>query len=112
MMATVGNNHVGGDLDGSVGNAMVNDELYDETATDPTLGNGDGTYDISFPDVRNIETTDDVVGVSWDGGHKVSVDSVSGNTVSVLFESPSGTDSFTNESDGQVTGTLEVRVKA
>lgn len=94
----------------TIGNPHVGDDLVEWSITDPTLGNGDGTYDVTLTTIRNVGT-DDVLGVSWTGSQKVTVDSVSGNTVTVLFESATGADSYATESDGALTGTLEVNVK-
>lgn len=95
----------------TVGNPHVGDDIETMEVTDPTLGNGDGTYEVTFTSVRIIKGTDDVLGASWTGTQKVSVDSVSGNTVTVLFESADAADSYVAEADGQITGTLEVNVK-
>lgn len=110
-MTTAGNALTHGVPSSSEGNALLDGDVVEESVTDPTLGNGDGTYDLTFSSVRVLGSTDDVVGVEWDGDHKVSVDSVDGSTVSILFESPSGTDTFTNESDGALSGTLTVRAR-
>jgi hypothetical protein len=95
----------------TIGNPHVGDDIATMEVTDPTLGNGDGTYDVTFTSIRLINGMGDVLGASWTGTQKVSVDSVSGNTVTVLFESADAADSYVAESDGAITGTLEVNVK-
>lgn len=110
-MTTVGNPHLEGQPGESYGNALIPMRLIEESVTDPTLGNGDGTYSVDISGARTIEDTDDVVGVDWSGSQKVTVDSVSGSSVTVLFESASGTDSYTNEADGSLSGTLNIRVR-
>lgn len=94
----------------TVGNPHVGDDLVKRSITDPTLGNGDGTYAVTFTTIRNL-SSDDVLGVSWTGSQKVSVDSVGVNTVTVLFESADAADSYVAEADGALVGTLEVNVK-
>jgi len=92
----------------SVGNSFIDKELYTEERTDPTLGNGNGTYIVSVGDVRVFDSTDDIVGVEFDGDAKVSVNTVNGNTVTLLFEEPNGTGGFSNVADGSITGNLRV----
>lgn len=111
-MTTAGNPHTSGRPGTSVGNGLTRKELVQKQVTDPTLGNADGTHEVSMDSGLSLESTDDVLGVKWSGDQKVSVDSVSGNTVTVLFESADGADSYTNEADGALTGTLTVNVRA
>lgn len=111
-MSTAGNPHTKENTTGSVGNALTRTRVVTETITDPTLGNGDGTYGVTLSNVRSVDTTGDVLGVSWSGSQKVTVDSVSGSSVTVLFESASGTDTYAAEGDGSLSGTLTVTVKA
>jgi len=95
----------------TAGNALTGDTRVTEEVSDPTLANADGTLGVTVSDVRDIHSTDDVVGVSWSGSQKVTVNSVSGNTVTVLFESPSGVDAYAAEADGALAGTLTVTVE-
>lgn len=110
-MSTAGNSHTYGEPGVTRGNALIRQRTVEESITNPTLGNGDGTYSLSISSLRQVRTTDDVVGVEWTGNQKVTVDSVSGNAVVVLFESPDAADSYVNEADGQVAGTLTVRAR-
>jgi hypothetical protein len=111
-MGTYGNPLTSGRPGSSYGNGLSRKEVTETTVTDPTLGNGDGTHDVDVSSVTALNGTDDVVGVSWSGSQKATVDSVSGNTVTVLFEEPDGAGNFTNTSDGSLSGTLTVEVLA
>lgn len=111
-MATAGNPHTSGRPGKSTGNSLSNRETVQEQVTDPTLGNGDGTYEVGMSSVRTLQDTDDVMGVKWSGTEKVTVDSVSANAVTVLFEEPDGAGAFTTTADGGLTGTLTVNVIA
>jgi len=108
-MGTEGNALTGDQIGGTRGNSVDPDQVYQQSVTDPTLGNGDGTYEIVVPGPRTLEE-DSVVGVTWDGSHRATLDSVSGSTVTVLFDEPDGASGFTSVSDGQITGTLSVAV--
>jgi hypothetical protein len=95
----------------SVGNSFIEKELFTEEVTDPTLGNGNGTYIVSFGDVRVFNSTDDIVGAEFSGDAKVSVNSVNGNTVTLLFEEPDGGGNFQDVADGTISGDLEVNAQ-
>lgn len=110
-MTTAGNPHTHGRPGASFGNALVPKDYVEVEVTDPTLGNGDGTYDVTVSSIYVIEENDDIVGVEWSGSQKVTVDSFTGNTVTLLFESPDGVDSYATEGDGQLNGTLTVRAR-
>lgn len=110
-MSTVGNSHTEDDFVGSRGNHLVGDNVSEETVTDPTLGNGDGTYNVDVGDVKNIDNSEQVIGVTWDGAQRARVNSVSGNTVEIMFQEPDGGGNFSTTSDGSITGDLEVRVQ-
>jgi hypothetical protein len=94
---------------GSVGNAILPRQIEDEEVTDPTLGNGDGTYSLTVSDARQIDS-EEVLGVEWDGSQRARLDSVSDSTVVVVFEEPDGSGSFATTADGTISGTLTVRV--
>lgn len=91
-----------------VGNSFIEQEPFEQSVTDPTLGNGDGTYTLTFGNIRVLSSTDDVLGASFSGAAKVSVQSVSGNTVTLLFEEPDGAGAFQNAANATITGDLEV----
>jgi len=96
--------------DTTAGNAIAERRVHEHEVVDPTLGNGDGTYNVVVSGVRNPRSVDNVLGVQWTGSQKVTVNGVAGDKVEVLFESATSTDSYTTESDGQLTGTLTVHV--
>lgn len=109
-MTTVGNHFVGDHRGSTPGNHLVESRVESEGLVDPTLGNGDGTYNVTIGASRVVTDPTDGVAVKWDGTHRARVDSVSGNTVTVIFEEPDGSSGWTTVSDGSITGTLKVIV--
>lgn len=94
---------------GSEGNSIIQDKVETESVTDPTLANGDGTYEVAVSGARSLSDSD-VLGVEWSGSQKATLSATSGNTVTVLFESPTGADTYGTEADGALNGTLDVSV--
>lgn len=108
-MGTEGNSLTQAGFKGTVGNAITPTRITSQEIIDPTLADGDGTYSVTIPNSRSLES-EDVLGMQWDGPHRARLNSVTDATVEVIFEEPNGSGSFTTVADGTITGTLEVYV--
>jgi len=106
-MGTEGNALVDSGIGGFSANPHLDPEPYEQSVTDPTLANGDGTYSVTFGEVAELDDSQ-VLGISWDGSHRATLNGTSANGVEVLFEEPDGAGNFTTVADGQIAGTLTV----
>lgn len=109
MPGTAGNAFTGRASSSSVGNGNSREDVEQESVTDPTP-DGSGNFTITVGSVRVLNSADDVLGFRYTGTDvRLSVDSVSGNTVTFLAEEPDGAGAFQNRT-AQMSGTVTVTV--